>query len=289
MKKILLTAFSGVLLAGLSFAQSNPLPTNGAAAQPQPSTPKGSQQIPDPSASQPQSQPQSPAATQPSAGPAGASANSGNRMKIAPGSVIPVQLTKTVDAKKAKSGDEVVAKVTQDMKSNSGDVLVPKDTKVIGHVTEAQARNKEQKESEMGIAFDHAVMKDGNQVNLPMSIQAVIGMQNNAANAGPGNDQGGGPATSAGAGQTAAGAGRPGMGGGGSTPPSAGDNSASTASGSSNAGMPPINGQTTGVIGISHLNLQSGANGNQGSVLTSDKNNVKLESGTMLLLKVNQH
>ncbi len=83
------------------------------------------------------------------------------------------------------------------------------------------------------------------------------------------------------------------MGGGGSTPPpsaspSAGDNSASAGSGTGNSGMPPINGQTTGVIGISHLNLQSGANGNQGSILTSDKNNVKLESGTMLLLKVNQ-
>ena len=286
--------FSVLLLAGWSFAQNNnPLPTNGAAAQPQPATPQGSQQIPDSSA-QPQSQPQSPAATQPNAGPAGATPNSATHtMKIAPGSVIPVQLTKTIDAKKAKSGDEVVAKVTQDMKTNSGDVLVPKDTKIVGHVTEAQPHSKEQKESQMGIAFDHAVMKDGNEVNLPMSIQAIIGMQqNNAANASAGNDQGGPTPSSAGGAQPAAGAGRPGMSGGSATPPSAspsaGDNTGAPGSGSANGGMPPINGQTTGVIGIPHLTLQSGSAGNQGSVITSDKNNVKLENGTLMLLKVNQ-
>jgi len=43
---------------------------------------------------------------------------------------------------------------TQDMKTPGGEVLVPKDTKVMGHVTEAQPRNKEQKESQVGIAFD---------------------------------------------------------------------------------------------------------------------------------------
>ena len=105
-----------------------------------------------------------------------------NSVKVAPGSVIPVQLAKTVDAKKAKTGDEVVATVTQDMKTNSGEVLVPKDTKVIGHVTEAQARSKDRRQSELGIAFDHAVVK-GDQMQIPMSIQAVIAPQNNNAEA----------------------------------------------------------------------------------------------------------
>ena len=58
-----------------------------------------------------------------------AAAQAPNTPRIAPGSVIPVELTKTIDAKKAKSGDPVEAKVTQDLKTNSGDVLVPKDTK----------------------------------------------------------------------------------------------------------------------------------------------------------------
>src|ERR1700722_3576150 len=96
---------------------------------------------------------------------------------IAPGSVIPVELTKTIDAKKAKTGDEVVAKVTQDMKTTAGEVLVSKDTKMVGHVTEAQPRTKERKESEIGITFDHALTKTG-ETNLPMSIQAIVAPAN---------------------------------------------------------------------------------------------------------------
>ena len=214
--------------------------------------------------------------------------------KVAPGSVIPVQLTKTVDAKKAKTGDEVVAKVTMDMKTQSGDVLVPKDTKVIGHVTEAQKRDKDQKQSELGLAFDRAVTKDGNTMQMPMSIQAVIGQQQpnqqnqqSEANTPAGREQAAG--VPSGAAPTGATGGKS----SGTTPPAAspstsgsgadtGDNQAA------NGGRPPINAQTQGVIGISNLTLAPGSNGTQGSVMTSEKNNVKLESGTMLLLKVNQ-
>src|SRR5579863_6776661 len=120
------------------------------------------------SAPQPQ---QSPAPGQ--AVPASAAQTNGIH-RIAPGSVIPVQLTKSIDAKKMKTGDEVDAKVTEDLKAGNGDVVVPKDTKVVGHVTEAQARSKEQKESQVGIAFDHAVMKDGGDMTMPMSVQAII-------------------------------------------------------------------------------------------------------------------
>jgi type IV secretory pathway VirB10-like protein len=63
-----------------------------------------------------------------------------NAMKIAPGSVIPVTLAKTIDAKKVKPGEEVDAKVTQDLKSGTGEVVVPKDTKIVGKITEAQPR-----------------------------------------------------------------------------------------------------------------------------------------------------
>jgi hypothetical protein len=205
--------------------------------------------------------------------------------------VIPVQLTKSVDAKKAKTGDEVVAKVTQDMKTGSGEVLVPKDTKVMGHVTEAQARSKEQKESELGIAFDRAVMKNGSEMQLPMSIQAVIGQQNNTSNGAAANDQ----STPAGTGAapTAAGGSSRTSGAGGSTPPPTPSPSA-TGSEVPNNSQPgtnsnaQINGQTQGVVGISNLKLSAGASGTQGSVLSSEKNNVKLDSGTVLLLKVSQ-
>lgn len=213
--------------------------------------------------------------------------------KVAPGSVIPVQLTKTVDAKKAKTGDEVVAKVTMDMKTQSGDVLVPKDTKVIGHVTEAQKRDKDQKQSELGLAFDRAVTKDGNTMQMPMSIQAVIGQQQpdqqSEANTPAGREQAAG--VPSGAAPTGATGGKS----SGTTPPApspsasgAGTDADAGDSQAANGGHPPINAQTQGVIGISNLTLAPGSNGTQGSVMTSEKNNVKLESGTMLLLKVNQ-
>jgi len=217
------------------------------------------------------------------------------RILIAAGSVIPVQLTRSIDAKKLKTGDEVEAKVTQDLKAANGAVVMPKDTKVIGHVTEAQARNKEQKESQIGLAFDHAVMKNGGDVPLPMSIQAIIA----APSSNPGNDNYGG---GGGYGQAASGpsaGGMPGYGSGRSTgmgtgtPPQA-PGSSTVGGGEPTSGQTstntqqPITGNTQGVVGISNLKLSTAANMTQGSVLSSEKGNVKLESGTLMLLRVNQ-
>jgi hypothetical protein len=233
-------------------------------------------------------------ATQPAASAQTASAGP----RIAPGSVIPVQLTKTVDAKKAKTGDQVEAKVTQDVKTENGAVIVPKDTKVVGHVTEAQARSKEQKESQVGIAFDHAVLKNGGDMPLPMSIQAVIGSNNSGssnsnnaassenANQSPSVPSGGMP----GNGNTRAG----GMGTGNpaENPNSSNRNNLPDSQSGTNQGRPgtqqPITGETRGVVGIADLQLSTEPTADKGSVLTSEKNNVKLESGTLMLLRVNQ-
>jgi hypothetical protein len=50
----------------------------------------------------------------------------------------------------------------------------------------------------------------------------------------------------------------------------------------------PITGNTQGVVGISNLRLEAGTNPTQGSLVSSEKNNVKLESGTLMLLRVAQ-
>lgn len=266
------------LMCGVALAQGAP--------------PSATNQTTAPSQAQPSARQSEPQTNQAPAQSPNTRSTSARPTRVAPGSVIPVQLTKTVDAKKAKAGDEVVAKVTMDMKTQSGDVLVPKDTKVIGHVTESQARTKQQKESELGIEFDKAVTKDGNNLQMPMSIQAVIGQQNNNSNqqsesAGPAGAPSSGGAPSgggAGANRTSGG----GMNGSASNAPPqpsapAGGENAPQNSGRS---MPQINANTQGVIGISNLTLSPASNETQGSVMTSEKNNVKLESGTMLLLKV---
>jgi hypothetical protein len=197
-------------------------------------------------------------------------------------------LTKTIDAKKVKQGDQVVAKVTMDMKTNTGEVLVPKDTKVMGHITEAQARNKDQKESQLGIAFDRAVLKN-EEVNLPMSIQAVIAPPSNNPNNGAAPAESA-PATGGATASSSMGGGRNGA--AQAAPPTNNVPNAAPAEGTSasqdGGARPPINGNTQGVVGISNLKLEAGQNPAQGSVLSSDKNNVKVESGTLLLLRVNQ-
>ena len=278
MNKFLVTAaVAGTLIGAATLAESTRTPN----AQ-------------DPAQSQPANSTASPEASSPPAQSAAGrpAADQGGR-RIAPGSVIPVELTRTVDAKKARTGDEVVAKVTQDMKSQSGEVVVSKDTKVIGHVTGVQARNKEQKESQLAIAFDRAVTKDGNAVELPMSIQAVIAQQNSNPNA---------PASNMPAATPSPGGGMPGGGAGGagrtgsmsspqasnpSPPPAASAGTAAPDSGGE-VPHPVINFQTQGVIGISNVTLSPAPAGAQGSVMTSEKSNVKLESGTVLLLKVNR-
>lgn len=271
MKTLVTGIFAGVVLCGVAFAQSTtPAPQSNDTA--------------------PQRQ-QSPQATQSTVSN---SEQKAEAPKIAPGSVIPVELTKSIDAKKVKTGDEVDAKVTQDLKAQDGEVVVPKDTKVIGHVTQAQARTKTQKESEIGIAFDHEVMKNGSAVELPMSIQAIIAPPTQNAGNNSGIASPGPPPSEPGAG-TASGASGPagssnrstGMASEAPTPSASGGGWPTGAQTQAHAN-PSITGDTKGVVGISNLQLSAATNQNDGSVVTSEKSNVKLDSGTLLLLRVNQ-
>jgi hypothetical protein len=271
MNRFLIAVFAVALLCGTLLAQSPQPPSSGSMPPEQQAQP-----------AQQTTPPSTPAQAGASTAPAG------SVPRIAPGSVIPVQLTKSVNAKKAKKGDEVVAKVTQDLQNGAGAVIVPKDTKVIGHVTEAEARSKEQKESQVAIAFDRAVLKNGEQIQLPMSIQAIIAPPNgNPANA---EQSSGYPSSGTGGTPTSPGGTYGSMGRG--TPPAS---NAPQTSGSEPPGapagtpaQPQVTGNTRGVVGIPDLRLSAAPDPTQGSLVSSEKNNVKLEDGTFLLLRVNQ-
>ena len=276
--KILLTGIvTTTLLFAMSFAQ-DPTPA------PDPTPAQGATPSQTTSPATPQTTPSAVPAEQPA-----------NGLHISPGSIIPVQLTKSIDAKKAKTGDAVEAKVTQDLKTQSGQVVVPKDTKVLGHITEAQPRTKEQPQSQLGIAFDHAEVKDKGDVPLPLSIQAVVAPPNsnpNNAAAGSAPESAASPARGQenSGGTQSSGARSSGMSGGSQPetpmppPPTAGESQ----SGAQGAPSPrqPITGKTEGVVGIPDLSLTAAQNSAQGSVMSSEKNNVKLESGTFMLLRV---
>jgi hypothetical protein len=274
MNRIPFSLFATALLCGLVFTQLSEAQQPG---QPNSQKPPTQQPPTDPTA------PETPAPPPTQTAPP---ATSNLTSRIAPGTVIPTQLTKTVDAKKAKSGDELIAKVTQDISNAYGAIVVPKNSKIIGHVTQVQARTqphtKDQKESQLAIVFDKVLLTTGETVEMHMSLQAVVApAPPNNANA-AGAQSGASPASPT-ASPVSTGLGtRPGTLANSPQAPQPGDDS------SVSQPRPPINQKTQGVVGFDHLSLAPAPDADQGSLVTSDKNNVKLEDGTLLLLRVNR-
>ncbi len=180
----------------------------------------------------------------------------------------------------------------------------------MGHVTQASARAKGESESSLGIVFDRAILKNGQEIPLNVAIQALASAQSNVSAAGADLDAfGGAGASAAGSG---GGGGRGGLGGvtsaaGGAvgtvtnTAANVGGVAGGTVNSAANAGgsiagaskgaVGGLNaaGQLTsnsqGVFGMNGLNLNAAAsNATQGSVITSAGKNVHLDSGTRMLL-----
>lgn len=81
-------------------------------------------------------------------------------VRLENGSILYAELTKTVDAKKAKAGDPVNAVLIADVLAH-GKIVIRRDAKLQGHVTEAQVLSKDTPESRLGIVFDKVITKDG--------------------------------------------------------------------------------------------------------------------------------
>src|SRR5258708_3297391 len=74
-------------------------------------------------------------------------------LTLAPGTTLNGVVNGSIDSKKAKVGDLVTARTTEALNSE-GKIVVPKGSKLLGHVTEASARSKGDTESAVGIKFD---------------------------------------------------------------------------------------------------------------------------------------
>jgi hypothetical protein len=245
-----------------------------------------------------------------SAASAASAQNGQANASLASGTAFNAALSSPVDSKKCKPGDPVNAHTTEAAKSE-GKTVIPKGAKLVGHVTQASARGKGESESALGIVFDKAILKNGQEVPLNnVTIQAIASAESSASAAGADMEAMGGMGASA-AGSGMAG-GRGALGGvssaaGGAvgtvtnTAASAGGvaggtlNSAASAGGSiagasrgavgglNAAGQLSSNSQ--GVFGLNGLNLNAaGSNATQGSVITSAGKNVHLDSGTRMLL-----
>jgi len=229
-----------------------------------------------------------------------------NSASISSGTTFEAALDKPLDAKKNKEGDKVFAHTTQAVKQD-GQVIIPKGSKLIGHVTQAKARAKGESESALGIVFDQAVLKNGQEIPVNLAIQAVASAQAAASSSlsegdafGTASGMGSGRASGSGgvlssAGSTVGGtagavtntAGTVGSTVGGTAGATANTAASATgaAAGSNLAGS--LTSSSTGVIGLQGLSLNSElSNATQGSLIVSSTKNVHLDSGTRMLLRV---
>jgi hypothetical protein len=233
-----------------------------------------------------------PAQTEPA--PAATQAAPHTGPTLAPGTVIGAELSKSIDAKKAKVGQEVTAKALGDLRDTNGNLVIPRGAKLVGHVTAVTPASKQEPQSTLAILFDKAEPKGGQEIGMHAAIQAIAGpapspaMQEQAPSSGGPESSGGG---------SPMGGSQPGMGpsGGGRTPggpPSGGQNGqmggGEMGGQAGQPSAPTINANSHGVIGIRNLTLAPEASPTQGSVLTSSHGNVKLESGSLLVLRVIQ-
>jgi hypothetical protein len=212
---------------------------------------------------------------------AGAAGTKHAQADAAGSSEISATLTRPVDARKAKPGDPVTATSDKDAKTADG-TSIKRGSKLIGHVTKAQPLEKSaggnaegSAGSSLGIVFDRAVTKDGREVPLNATIQALSAAESDASFA---SEMGGAGTSLAGAG---AGSGRAAGGAlvgglGGSV--AGGWGAAGSVAGGLTSG-------SKGVFGLRDLNIVSSAAGSaEASVITSPKHNVHLDGGTQMLL-----
>jgi hypothetical protein len=92
--------------------------------------------------------------------------------RLESGTVLVAELTKSLNAKKMEPGDKVTAKITQAVVVN-GKVVLPLVAKLVGSLTETKARSKEDPESRLGIFFAKAMTKDGEEIPLEAVVQAL--------------------------------------------------------------------------------------------------------------------
>jgi hypothetical protein len=216
---------------------------------------------------------------------------------LAANSTVNAVLSKEIDSKSCKPGDEITARASQDVKSE-GRVIIPKGSRLVGHVTEARTRGKGESNSALGIAFDHAILKNGQQIQMNSVVQAIAAAQTHAAAAdtdammsttgsaaGSARTSGGGLLNAVGS--TAGSA----TGAAGGTLSNVSAGATSTVGSATNVGAgslgSTLNSTSSGVVGLNNLSLASQvANSTSGSVITSTGKSVRLDSGTQLLLRV---
>lgn len=90
------------------------------------------------------------------------------------GTTICIDVPRSLDTKKLKSDEEIIARVTQDL-IYQGKVIVPREAKVMGKVADVKIAAKDDPETRLLIEFRKIVTKDGREFEFeyPAFIQAL--------------------------------------------------------------------------------------------------------------------
>lgn len=82
------------------------------------------------------------------------------------------ELQDKLDSKSAKQGDSVVLKTREDVKTPDG-TAIPKGSKLVGHVTNVQARGDGKENSQITLQFDRAEVKGGPSLPIESVLESV--------------------------------------------------------------------------------------------------------------------
>jgi hypothetical protein len=221
------------------------------------------------------------------------------------GTDVVAELNHSVDAKKVKPGDLVKATVTQDVLLR-GKIVIRRGSKLVGHVTQTKPWSKDDQESRLGMVFDKAVLKGGGEIDFVAALRALApGVREDLVDkpdpmipsglGGMGQSNNPQPINNGGSSRGRA-----------STNPATSNtntnnttNQAAQAAQMSTAtpvtttkgGPAPsdfgvMGGGSRGIFGLPGLHLSTEPGG-RGSILSSTSHNVRLDSGTQMVIQVN--
>jgi hypothetical protein len=174
--------------------------------------------------------------------------------------VLFTKVDKTLDSSKLKEGDAIEVEMASAIKLQDG-TLVPKGSKLTGHVTVAKARSKGDPDSQLTLTFDKLNITGGKQLSIKGMVQAVSPAPEEA------EPQMAGKAS--------------GAAGGGYSDATVGTVTETKSGSNMNAAAnsPGADPKSVGVQGMHGLELNDG-------VLSSKGKNVKLNDGVRMILRV---
>lgn len=110
--------------------------------------------------------------------PAGAPAPAGSATAVAASApakgvfYILAEFTQSLNVKKLKPGDRIKAEVAQDVLWH-GKIVIPVESRLIGHVTEVKIHRADDPGSRLGFVFDKLLLKHPREVNFQAVVQTL--------------------------------------------------------------------------------------------------------------------